>query len=56
MFRGDYEYPLLLPCKSENTGNSLKKMISALFLDIKCHINQAKNDISTNPSEQIFTI
>jgi len=46
----------LLHCKTEYTAYSLKKLFSALFLGLKCHKNQAKNDISTNPSGQTFTI
>ena len=55
-YRGIYGYLLLLSCKSEYTVNSLKKTIFAMFFGIKCYINQARNNIFTNPSVIVFII
>ena len=55
-YRGIYGYLLLLSCKSENTVNSLKKKIFAMFFGIKCYIFQARNNIFTNPSVNVFII
>jgi len=56
-FRWISGYSMLsLPRKSKYTVHILEKSIFAIFLWIKYHINQAMNDLLTNPSEKIFRI
>ena len=49
IYTGNFGYLFLSLQKSQNTVNSPKKSIFALFLGVKCYINQDLNEISTIP-------